>query len=197
LRAGAFSWGYGEWTEIGPVISEAAIGNIQAFPPQQGLVDHVVTPAIGLGWMIAEDAMDQYLVRYIERKTQNRVLRAAVRGGANPARSLANVLRQRGRGSPTRSRRNVATQKSIESGTRTQACVAPFEFAANAYGFVGSEAVAPVEEERQHSGSAVANSIDVNGCKMNALDKNITGDSLPFGGVLWTRPSPAGSHFQS
>src|SRR6267154_5425071 len=32
LRAGAFSWGYSEWTEVGPVISEAANGNIQAFP---------------------------------------------------------------------------------------------------------------------------------------------------------------------
>ena len=91
LRAGAFAWVYSEQMEIGP-ISEASIGNIQASWPQYGLVDHVVTPAIGLGWMIAEDALDQYLVRFVERKTQNRVVRALVRGGANPSRSFANVL---------------------------------------------------------------------------------------------------------
>ncbi len=34
LRAGAFAFAYSEWTEIGPVMSEAAIGNIQAFYPQ-------------------------------------------------------------------------------------------------------------------------------------------------------------------
>ncbi|MGH7867393.1 MAG: hypothetical protein ACREP9_07080, partial [Candidatus Dormibacteraceae bacterium] len=91
LRAGAFAWVYSEQMEIGP-ISEASIGNIQATYPQYGLVDHVITPAIGLGWMIAEDALDQYLVRFVERKTENRYVRALVRGGANPSRSLANVL---------------------------------------------------------------------------------------------------------
>ena len=92
LRAGAFAWAYSEMTEIGPLMSEAAIGNIQAFYPQQGFVDHVVTPSIGLGWMIAEDVMDRYLVRFVERKVQNRYVRILVRGGANPSRSLANVI---------------------------------------------------------------------------------------------------------
>ncbi len=86
LRAGAFAWVYSEQMEIGP-ISEASIGNIQASFPQYGFVDHVVTPAIGLGWMIAEDVLDQYLVRFVERRTSNRVVRALVRGGANPSRS--------------------------------------------------------------------------------------------------------------
>ena len=62
IRAGAFAWAYSEQMEIGP-ISEATIGNVQAFFPQQGFADHVVTPAIGLGWMVAEDALDKYLVR--------------------------------------------------------------------------------------------------------------------------------------
>src|SRR5437868_6486759 len=91
LRAGAFAWAYSEQMEIG-LISEASVGNIQASEPQYGLVDHVVTPSIGLGWMIAEDAMDQYVVRFVERKTQNRLVRSLVRSGANPSRSLANVL---------------------------------------------------------------------------------------------------------
>jgi len=192
LRAGAFSWAYSEWTEIGPVLSEASIGNIQAFPPQQGFVDHVVTPAIGLGWMIAEDAMDQYLVRYIERKTQNRVLLAAVRGSANPARSLANVIsgqwpwarpRDHGDAIVVRPKTDSGQQLERESG------VAPFEFAANAYGFGGS------------SGSCAGGGgtgafrigpewqivLDVNGCKMNALARNSSGDSLTYlAGPRWT-----------
>ena len=66
IRAGAFAWAYSEQIEIGP-ISEATIGNVQSAYPQQGFADHVVTPAIGLGWMIAEDALDRYLVRFVER----------------------------------------------------------------------------------------------------------------------------------
>ena len=42
--------------------------------------------------MIAEDALDRYLVRFVERKTPNRYIRALVRGAANPSRSFANVI---------------------------------------------------------------------------------------------------------
>jgi len=192
LRAGAFAWGYSEWTEIGPVMSEAAIGNIQAFPPQQGFVDHVVTPVIGMGWMIAEDVMDEYVVRYIERKTQNRVLRAAVRGGANPARSLANVLS--GQWPWARPRDHAATMVAQPKIDRRQEPerkpgVAPFEFAANAYAFAGSRGSCA------GGGGTGAFRIspqwqivlDINGCKMNALDRNITGDSLTYmAGPRWT-----------
>jgi hypothetical protein len=192
LRAGAFSWAYGEWTEIGPLISEAAIGNIQALFPQQGFVDHVVTPAIGLGWMIAEDAMDQYLVRFVERRTQNRVLRAMVRGGANPSRSLANVLsgqwpwaRPRDEGGTIISQAKVDKRRELER----KPGLAPFEFAADAYAFAG------------HTGSCAGGGgtaafrvspewqivMDINGCKMNALDRNLTGDSLTYmAGIRWT-----------
>ncbi len=195
LRATAFSWAYSEWTEIGPGISEAAIGNIQAFHPQQGFVDHIVTPAIGLGWMIAEDALDQYLVRYVERKTQNRLVRALVRGGSNPSRSLANVLsgqwpwaRPRDDGGDTFSMLPRTPSHTVQEQP-SKPGVAPFEFAANAYGFVGSSGSCA------GGGATAAFRIgpewqviaDVNGCKMNALEKNLTGDSLTYMiGMRWT-----------
>jgi len=194
LRAGAFAWAYGEFTEIGPGISEAAIGNVQAFFPQQGFADHVVTPAIGLGWMIAEDAMDQYLVRYIERKTQNRVLRAAARGGANPARSLANVLngqwpwaRPRDEGGTITVQPKVDRDQEIEP----KPGVAPFEFVANAYGFAGSQGscAGGGGSAAFRIGSEWQIVADVNGCKMNALQRNLTGDSLTYMvGPRWTPP---------
>jgi len=194
IRAGAFAWAYSEMTEIGPLLSEAAIGNIQASFPQSGFVDHVVTPAIGLGWMIAEDALDRYLVRFVERKTQNQFVRAVVRGGANPSRSLANLLafhlpwdRPRDHGEMIAVRPNSGEGQEPEP----KPGVAPFEFAANAYAFTGSTgscagggatAAVRISPEWQ----AV---FDVNGCKMNALQRNLTGDSLTYmAGPRWTPP---------
>jgi hypothetical protein len=192
LRAGAFAWAYSEWTEIGPVMSEAAIGNIQAFPPQVGFVDHIVTPVVGVGWLIAEDAMDQYLVRYIEGKTQNRVLRAAVRGGANPARSLANVLSGRWPWDRPRDHGDmIVARQTTDSGPEIERKpgVAPFEFTANAYAFVGSSgscagggATAAFRISSQWQAI-----LDINGCKMDALEINLTGDSLTYmAGARWT-----------
>ena len=92
LRATAFAWAFSEQFEIGP-ISEATIGRIQARYPQQGYVDHVITPAMGLGWMLAEDALDKYVIARIESRTQNRWIKLLVRGGLNPSRSMANAMR--------------------------------------------------------------------------------------------------------
>src|SRR4030095_13058943 len=109
LRGAAYSYVYSALFEIGPM-SEASIGNIQAYYPQQGFVDHVVTPVIGLGWSIAEDALDQYFIRYVERRTSNRYARLFVRGGLNPARSMANVLA----GRPPRPRDNRPGRRAAE-----------------------------------------------------------------------------------
>ncbi len=92
LRAAAYAWAFREQFEIGP-ISEATIGKIQNDYPQQGFVDHVITPSLGLFWMVGEDAIDRYLIERIERWTHNPWARLLVRGGLNPTRSLANVLR--------------------------------------------------------------------------------------------------------
>ncbi len=83
LRATAYSWAYSTMFEIGP-LSEASLGKIQSRYPQQGFVDHVVTPVIGLGWMIGEDALDKYVIQRFEEKFENGYLRLMVRGVLNP-----------------------------------------------------------------------------------------------------------------
>jgi hypothetical protein len=91
LRGLAFSFLQSAQFEIGPV-SEASIGNIQREHPQHGFVDYVMTPAGGMAWVLTEDALDKYVVRGIEARTNNRWLRLLARGGLNPARSMANVM---------------------------------------------------------------------------------------------------------
>ena len=91
LRATAFSWVYSTLFEIGP-ISEASLGNVQQEYPEVGFVDHVWTPVLGLGWMMAEDSIDKYIVKRIEGHTRNRFARAMARSLLNPARSYANVV---------------------------------------------------------------------------------------------------------
>jgi hypothetical protein len=92
LRALAFSFAYSTQFEVGP-FSEATIGKIQSRYPQQGFVDHVVTPAIGMGWMVTEDIVDRYLVENLEARIGNPYLRLLLRGGLNPSRSMANMMR--------------------------------------------------------------------------------------------------------
>ena len=195
IRAGAFAWAYSEQMEIG-LISEASIGNVQAYYPQQGFVDHVVTPAIGLGWMIAEDALDRYLVRYVERRTQNRLVRALVRGGANPSRSLANVVSGRWPWARPRDRADFLTAalpKPLPPKNQAERPrgVAPFEFTANAYALgdpggtcAGGGATAAFRVSSQWQVV-----VDINGCKMTGLQKNLSGDSLSYmAGPRWTPP---------
>ena len=91
LRATAFSWVYSTLFEIGP-ISEASLGNVQQDYPEVGFVDHVMTPVLGLGWMIVEDSLDKYVVKRIEARTRNRYVRAIARSVLNPARTYANVV---------------------------------------------------------------------------------------------------------
>lgn len=92
LRATAYSWAYSTLFEIGP-LSEASIGKVQSVYPQQGFVDHVITPVVGTGWMIAEDALDKYLIQRIERHVDSPVVRLLARGTLNPGRSMANLMR--------------------------------------------------------------------------------------------------------
>lgn len=93
-RAAAFSAAYSFQFEIGP-LSEASIGNVGLRPQTTGWVDYVVTPAGAFGLMVAEDALDKYLIEWIERHTANRVARAVVRMVFNPSRLLANLAQGR------------------------------------------------------------------------------------------------------
>jgi hypothetical protein len=94
VRSMAFSFVYSAQFEIGP-LSEATIGAIQSRHPQQGFVDHVVTPTIGTLWMLGEDILDRYVIRRVEGRTENVFLRMMVRGWLNPTRSFANLMRFR------------------------------------------------------------------------------------------------------
>jgi hypothetical protein len=53
-------------------------------------VDHVVTPVGAFGLIVAEDALDRFLVKWVEARTQNRVYRALLRLALNPSRTLSN-----------------------------------------------------------------------------------------------------------
>ena len=92
MKAMGVSWAYSTWFEIGP-FSEASIGKIQSRRPQQGFVDHVVTPVIGTGWLVAEDFLDEKVILPFERRFQSTWMRMMMRSWLNPSRSFSNALR--------------------------------------------------------------------------------------------------------
>ena len=89
-RAAAWSAVYSLQFEFGP-LSEASIGNVGLREETTGWVDHVVTPVGAFGLIVAEDALDRFFVRWVERRTTNRFYRAALRLALNPARTLSNT----------------------------------------------------------------------------------------------------------
>jgi hypothetical protein len=93
-RATAWSAVYSVQFEFGP-FSEASVGNVGLRPNTTGWVDHVVTPAGALAFMVAEDALDRYLVGRIETWTGNRLVRAVARMALNPSRTLSNAAQGR------------------------------------------------------------------------------------------------------
>ncbi|MEK6303951.1 MAG: hypothetical protein AABO41_24875 [Acidobacteriota bacterium] len=83
--------------ELGP-ISEASLGNVglnqrDNTKHPMAWVDLIVTPTVGTAWLVGEDALDRYVVRRVESKVSNRVVRLLVRSFLNPSRSMSNVLR--------------------------------------------------------------------------------------------------------
>jgi hypothetical protein len=210
LRGAAYSYIYSVLFEIGP-ISEATIGGIQSLYPEQGFVDHVVTPVIGLGWSIAEDAIDQYFIRYVERRTSKRLTRALVRGGLNPARSMANVMTfrlpwHRDNRPGIRSEQLQDSEFMEALGVRSTAQiesspppgVAPFEFnlTVSSKAYLGSDHGGPCVGGGSSGALRLASQwqfvVDVSGCKLLGLENNLSGDSLSYlAGARWT-PHPSG-----
>jgi hypothetical protein len=96
LKAMAYTAVYSAQFELGP-ISEASLGNLggPSAPGTMGAVDLVMTPVGGFVWQVTEDALDRYLVRWLEDRTSNRMGKIMVRGMLNPARSFTNMLRFR------------------------------------------------------------------------------------------------------
>jgi hypothetical protein len=93
-RATAWAAAYSVQFEFG-ILSEASIGNVGMRPNTTGWVDHVVTPVGALGIMVAEDAVDRYLMSRIERWTSNRGLLAATRVVLGPSRAISNAAQGR------------------------------------------------------------------------------------------------------
>jgi hypothetical protein len=202
LRAMAFSWAFSEQFEIGP-LSEASIGHIQRDFPQQGFVDHVVTPVVGFGWMIGEDAMDRYVIKSIEARTRNGFARAMARSFLNPARAFANLMDWRlpwyrntrsgilSYTAPTgREDLGAAAVASPPPGRE----IAPLEFTAGAgVRQIGGE---PCVGGGGEAAFRVATDWElvatVNGCKMTGQRENVSGDALVYQlGPRWT-PMPGG-----
>jgi hypothetical protein len=204
LRSAAFAYLYSVQFEIG-VLSEASLGHIQALYPQQGFVDHVVTPTVGMGWTIAEDSIDRYIIRPIEAHTANPYIRLVARGALNPSRSFANVLtgelpwHRDDRPGVFKPYPEAAAVKSfMEQATakipvNPPPGVAPFEFTvtpsfrqyfgAGAKGSCaggGSSAAMRV-------GDAWQIVVELGGCKLLDLPTNLSGDSLSYMvGPRWT-----------
>lgn len=210
LRGAAFSYFYSLQFEIGP-LSEASLGHIQAYFPQTGFVDQVITPSIGLGWTLAEDSLDRYVIRLVEAHTNNPYIRVLVRGGLNPSRSFANVLtgelpwhrddrpgvfKPYPEAAAVKSFMEQATEKSAPANPPPG--VAPFEFTVtpNYRAYVGTDAKGSCIGGGGTGAIRIAAAwqivVDLNGCKMLDLPTNLSGDSLSYMvGPRWT-PATSG-----
>lgn len=195
LRAAAFAWAYSEQFEVGP-FSEASIGAIQAQFPQQGFVDHAVTPAVGLGWMIGEDVVDRFVVRRIEGATRSPLMRLLSRSVLNPSRSFANVLQgevpwHRGTRegvlafAPKRPAAKKNAARDLGAEPRDVDGPAPFEFGlmfnpVRYLGTGGMTCLGGMASAAFRIAEAWQIVASVGGCRMQGLGENFSGDSLTY-----------------
>jgi hypothetical protein len=101
MKATAFNAAYSTQFEIGP-ISEAAFSNLGSYKYQNcprckvvdgaGWADLIMTPVGGLGWMVAEDALDRYVVKRTEGGRHPGRWSNFLRTALNPSRTAANIL---------------------------------------------------------------------------------------------------------
>jgi hypothetical protein len=92
LKAMAWSAAYSTQFEIGP-LSEATIGHVGMRPGTSGYVDSVVTPTWGMGFIVAEDIVEKYLIRPLEESSAGSNRIRAYRTLFTPQKAFANVLR--------------------------------------------------------------------------------------------------------
>jgi hypothetical protein len=196
LRSAAFAWAMSEQFEIGP-LSEASVGHIQRDYPQWGLVDHVITPVVGLGWRVAEDALDRYIVERVEARTRNGFARILSRIALNPALSFANVMdlkvpwyrdSRRGvfvYGAPGEvvRRERTALPPDVPAGNSVldiAASAGVRQIGGKPCAGGGGEAAVRLATEWQLV-------LALNGCKMTNQAENISGDALIYQvGPRWT-----------
>ena len=103
LRAGAFSTFYSFAWKLGP-FGEAAIGHNgdhyfsddknTVYTNETGWVELITTPAGGMAWTIAEDALDKHVVRGLEGWSRN-PFALTMYQFLTPSRATANILRFR------------------------------------------------------------------------------------------------------
>lgn len=111
LRAMAYSAVYSAQFEAGPILSEAAIGNeggyfykpgcdpflTCAHPDHKpitnntGWVDFIITPVVGMGWIVLEDAIDTEVVDRLA-KGDDRLGWKILRGSLTPTHVMANFV---------------------------------------------------------------------------------------------------------
>ncbi|MCZ2391910.1 MAG: hypothetical protein LC113_12640 [Acidobacteria bacterium] len=98
MKAMAWSAAWSTQFELGPV-SEASIGNVGLKKvdgkTRMGFVDLVMTPTAGTGVVIAEDAVDKYVLKnWIERKFGSEsILTKIFRSVLTPTTTFSNLLR--------------------------------------------------------------------------------------------------------
>ena len=91
LKAMAWSAAWSTQFELGP-ISQASIGNV-GLKGKQTWGDIVVTPTVGTAMLVGEDAIDRFVMRRLERASNNLYIKIFVRMLLNPTRNFANLLR--------------------------------------------------------------------------------------------------------
>ena len=95
-RLKAMAWGaiYSTQFELGP-FSESSIGNVGLNKGTAGWVDLIMTPLGGLGFMVAEDALDRFVLRGIESRTESKRKLAFYRTLCNPTRTFSKLMQGR------------------------------------------------------------------------------------------------------
>ncbi len=111
LRAMAYSAVYSAQFEAGPILSESAIGNEGGYfykpgcdpyltcatpgnkpvTNNTGWVDFVITPVVGMGWIVMEDAIETEFVDRVS-KGDDRLGWKILRGSLSPTHVMANFV---------------------------------------------------------------------------------------------------------
>lgn len=193
MKAMGVAWAYSTWFEVGPV-SEASIGKIQSRRPQQGFVDHVITPVVGTGWLIAEDFLDEKVILPFERRFENTFVRMMVRSWLNPSRSFSNAMRfkapwyrdSRGGILAENYRAPYVLEKE---GPREFPKAAPLEITALPFWtrFDGTQCAGGGGQAAFRLSTQWQLVAQVSGCQLRDLNPNNSGDSLTYViGPRWT-----------
>lgn len=200
MRALAFSTAYSIVWSATP-FGEPGVGNVELHN-KPGVVDLVGTQTMGLGWMIGEDAIDRYVIRRIEWRVRNPIVRALARSVLNPTRSYANVMAFR-RPWHRDDRPGVIYEMPPKSGFLARAASeqkfsgrawpenAAFELMAapelqRYTGRVGSNCLGTAGEAAVKVSSTFDAVFEIDGCELSNLGKDVSGDSLTYAfGPRW------------